>query len=143
MRSTQPHAAHGQRRSHPASKIGSAIYAPERKALMKRRWSLNRRASFVRPVLVHLRRQADQVSDDHECANGNESGHADGEQNPKKMDLLGAEVEAAHCSSAGQAALRSATQRDIAVERRRPSQDSGPAPLYYPPVAGASAAVLF
>ena len=61
-----------------------------------------------------LRRQADQISDDHECAYGNKGGHADGEQDPEELDLL---VEAAHCSTL--------------------------APACYPPVAEASAIVLF
>ena len=50
----------------------------------------------MRPVLGQLRRQADQISYEHECANGNKSGYADGEQSPKKMNPLGAEVKAAH-----------------------------------------------
>jgi len=47
-------------------------------------------------VLVQLRRQANQVSHEHVCAHGNKSGYADGEQGPKNMNLLGAEVEAVH-----------------------------------------------
>ena len=50
----------------------------------------------MRPVLVQLRRQTNQVSYKHECAHGNKSSYADGEQSPKKMNPLGAEVEAAH-----------------------------------------------
>jgi len=49
-----------------------------------------------RRVLVQLRRQANRVSYEQESAHGNKCGHADGEQSPKKMNLLGAEVEAAH-----------------------------------------------
>ena len=73
---------------------------------------------------VHLHRQ---ISDDQECAYANESCQADGEQKPKKFNLFGAEVKAAHCLSARQLRLRPAIQRDIAMERRRPSRGFGPA----------------
>ena len=43
-----------------------------------------------------VRRQANQVSHEHVRAHGNKSGYADGEQGPKNMNLLGAEVEAVH-----------------------------------------------
>jgi hypothetical protein len=49
----------------------------------------------------HRAESADQVLDDQECAHANESRQANGEQNPKTMDLLNTEVDAAHFSSAG------------------------------------------
>ena len=70
----------------------------------------------MRLALVQLRRQANQVLYEHECAHGNKSGYADGEQSPRKMNLRGA---------------------------GGPRICSGPAPTCYLLVAGASAAVLF
>ena len=69
--------------------------------------------------VVHLLRQAEQVSDGQECAYANEGRQADGEENPQKLDLLGFEVDDPHGSSAQTVCLCPATQRDIAMERRR------------------------
>ena len=84
----------------------------------QRRRRLSRAISTMAGVSVlYLLRQADQVSDGHECAYANESRQADGEEYPQKLDLLGFEIDDPHCSSARQL-LCPATQRDIAVERK-------------------------
>ena len=68
---------------------------------------------MTRPPRVRLLLQADQVSDDNECAERDESRQADREQNPDKFNLLGVEVKDAHCSSTRQLRLRPVIQRDI------------------------------
>ena len=81
-------------------------------------------ASFWRSIRVHLFRQADQVSDGHECAGADESRQADGEQDPEKFDLLVAEAEAVHCLSA-KLQLLLAAQRDNAVLKRKKGGQRG------------------
>ena len=59
----------------------------------------DRSRAFGGPARVPLPVQADQVSDDNDCAHAHESRQADREQNPDKFNLLGVEVKDTHCSS--------------------------------------------
>jgi hypothetical protein len=63
------------------------------------------RIGLLRLACIRLLVQADQVSDDNECAHANESRHADREQDPDKFNLFGVEVKDAHCSSTRQIAF--------------------------------------
>ena len=67
--------------------------------------------------VVHLLRQAEQVSDGQECAYANEGRQADGEENPQKLDLLGFEVDDPHCSSARQLLVSGNTARHCGGEK--------------------------
>ena len=67
--------------------------------------------------VVHLLRQAEKVSDGHECAYANESRQADGEEYPQKLDLLGFEVDDPHCSSARQLLVSGNTARHCGGEK--------------------------
>jgi hypothetical protein len=64
-------------------------------------WGLagDRSRAFGGPARVPLPVQADQVSDDNDCAHAHESRQADREQNPDKFNLLGVKVKDAHYSS--------------------------------------------
>jgi len=79
--------------------------------------------------VVHLLRQAEQVSDGQECAYANEGRQADGEENPQKLDLLGFEVDDPHCSSARQLRARN-TARHCGWEKAIRSLASAPSLIF-------------
>jgi hypothetical protein len=62
-----------------------------------------------------------------ECAYAKESRQADGEENPQKLDSLGAEVDDPHCSSARQSAC--VRQHSATLRWREGGQKLGFGPM--------------